>query len=213
MNKLCLTPCSLLSYASFNPRKWCLLLFLKREKWGSAVLQNCLRTQSYLVVGMEFKSRTNFKILLLPTKCLYMTLKYLSWVWRVIPLYIEVLSPPLAITPLLILLSGFKYNTFSSVQFSCSVMSDSLWPMICSTPGLPVHHQLLESTQTHVHRVDDAIQPSHPLSSPSPPALNPSQYQGLFQWVSSSHEVAKALEFLLQETGTQKLKHFAKENL
>ena len=78
MNKLCLTPCSLLSYASFNPRKWCLLLFLKREKWGSAVLQNCLRTQSYLVVGMEFKSRTNFKILLLPTKCLYMTLKYLS---------------------------------------------------------------------------------------------------------------------------------------
>ena len=58
MNKLCLTPCSLLSYASFNPRKWCLLLFLKREKWGSAVLQNCLRTQSYLVVGMEFKSRT-----------------------------------------------------------------------------------------------------------------------------------------------------------
>ena len=60
-----------------------------------------------------------------------------------------------------------------------------------STPGLPVHHQLLESTQTHVHRVGDAIQPSHPLSSPSPPAPNPSQHQGLFQWVNSSHEVAK----------------------
>ena len=64
-----------------------------------------------------------------------------------------------------------------------------------STPGLPIHHQLLESTQTHVHWVCDAIQPSHPLSSPSPPALNLSQHQGLFQWVSSSHQVAKVLEF------------------
>ena len=67
-----------------------------------------------------------------------------------------------------------------------------------STPGLPVHHQLPESTQTHVHRVNDAIQPSHPLSSPSPPSLNLSQHQGLFQWVSSSHQVAKVLEFQLQ---------------
>ena len=67
-----------------------------------------------------------------------------------------------------------------------------------STPGLPVHHQLLEFTQTHIHRVGDAIQPSHPLSYPSPPAPNPSQHQGLFQWVSSSHEVAKVLEFQLQ---------------
>ena len=64
-----------------------------------------------------------------------------------------------------------------------------------STPGLPVHHQLPEFTQTHVHRVRDAIQPSHPLSSPSPPALNLSQHQSLFQWVSSSHQVAKVLEF------------------
>ena len=62
-------------------------------------------------------------------------------------------------------------------------------------PGLPVHHQLPEFTQTHVHRVSDAIQPSHPLLSPSPPALNLSQHQGLFQWVSSSHQVAKVLEF------------------
>ena len=67
-----------------------------------------------------------------------------------------------------------------------------------STPGLPVHHQLPEFTQTHVHRVSDAIQPSHPLSSPSPPAPNPSQHQSLFQWVSSSHEVPKVLEFQLQ---------------
>ena len=70
-------------------------------------------------------------------------------------------------------------------------------PMNHSTPGLPVHHQLPEFTQTHVHRVGDAIQPSHPLSSPSPPALNPSQHQSLFQWVNSSHEVAKVLEFQL----------------
>ena len=66
-----------------------------------------------------------------------------------------------------------------------------------STPGLPVHHQLPEFTQTHVHQVSDAIQPSHPLSSSSPPSPNPSQHQSLFQWVNSSHEVAKVLEFQL----------------
>ena len=66
-------------------------------------------------------------------------------------------------------------------------------PMDCSMPGLPVY-QLLEFTQTHIHRVGDAIQPSHPLSSPSPPIFNLSQHQGLFQWVSSSHQVAKVLE-------------------
>ena len=68
--------------------------------------------------------------------------------------------------------------------------------MNCSMPGLPVYHQLPEFTQTHVHRVSDAIQPSHPLSSPSPPAPNLSQHQSLFQWVNSLHEVAKVLEFL-----------------
>ena len=66
-----------------------------------------------------------------------------------------------------------------------------------STPGLPVHHQHLESTQTHVHRVSGAIQPSHPQSSPSPPAPNPSQHQSLFQRVNSLHEVAEVLEFQL----------------
>ena len=70
--------------------------------------------------------------------------------------------------------------------------------MNCSTPGLPVHHQLPEFTQTHVHRVGDTIQPSHPLSSPSPPAPNPSKHQGLLQWVNSSCEVAKVLKFQLQ---------------
>ena len=84
---------------------------------------------------------------------------------------------------------------FSSVAQSCPTLCD---PINCSMPGLPVHHQLPESTQTHVHWVGDAIQPSHPLSSPSPPALNLSQHQGLFKWVSSSHQVAKVLEFQLQ---------------
>ena len=70
-------------------------------------------------------------------------------------------------------------------------------PMDCSTPGLPVHHQLLKFTQTHVHWVGDAIQPSHLLSSTSPPAFNLSQHQGLFRWVSSSHQMAKVLGFQL----------------
>ena len=82
----------------------------------------------------------------------------------------------------------------SSVTQSCLTLCD---PMNRSTPGLPVHHHLPEFTQTHVHRVCDAIQPSHPGSSPSPPAPNPSQHQSLLQWVKSSHEVAKVLEFQL----------------
>ena len=76
---------------------------------------------------------------------------------------------------------------------SCPTLRD---PMDCSTPGLPVHHQFPELAQTHVHWIGDAIQPSHPLSSPSP-ALNLSQHQGLFKWVSSSHQVAKVLELQL----------------
>ena len=83
---------------------------------------------------------------------------------------------------------------FSSVAQSCLTLCN---PTDCSTPGLPVHHQFPEFTQTHVLWVSDAIQPSHPLSSPSPPAFNLFQHQGLFKWVSSSHEVAKVLEFQL----------------
>ena len=89
-------------------------------------------------------------------------------------------------------------SVLQSVQFSCSVISNSLQPMDHSRPGLPVHHQLPEFTQTHVRWVGDAIQPSHPLSSPSPPALKLSHHQGLFQWVSSLHQVAKLLELQLQ---------------
>ena len=90
-----------------------------------------------------------------------------------------------------------------SVQFSCSVMSDCLQPHELQHTGLPVHQQLLEPTQTHVHWVGDAIQPSRPLSFPSPPAPNLSQHQGLFQWVSSSDQVAKLLEFQLQHQSFQ----------
>ena len=93
-----------------------------------------------------------------------------------------------------------KWYQFSSVTQLCLTLCD---PMNHSTPGLPVHHQLPESTQTHVHWVGDAIQPFHPLLSPSLPALYLSQHQGLFQWVSSSHQVAKALEFQLQHHSFQ----------
>ena len=81
---------------------------------------------------------------------------------------------------------------FSSVTQSCPTLCDR---MNCSMPGLPVHHQLPEFTQTHLHRVSDAIQPSHPLLSPSPPPPNPSQHQSLLQWVNSSHEEPKYWSF------------------
>ena len=85
------------------------------------------------------------------------------------------------------------YYQFSSVTQLCLTLS---YPMDCSTPGFPVHHQLPELTQTHVHQVGDAIPPSYPLFSPSSPAFNLSQHQGLSQWVSSSHQVAKVFKVL-----------------
>ena len=90
-----------------------------------------------------------------------------------------------------------------SVQFRHSVMSDSLQSNGLSMPGFPVHHQLPELIQIHVHLASDAIQPSHPLASPSPPTFTLSQHQSLFQWVSSSHQVAKVLEFQLQHQSFQ----------
>ena len=104
-------------------------------------------------------------------------------------------------SPRLQTLSSQPSVQFSSLNQSCPTLCD---PMNHSTPGLPVHHQLPEFTQTHVHQVGDAIHPSHPLLSPSPPAPNPSQHQGLFQWVNSSHEVAKVLEFQLQHQSFQR---------
>ena len=84
---------------------------------------------------------------------------------------------------------------FNSVAQSCPTLCD---PMDSRVTGFPVHHQLPEFTRTHVHWVSDAVQPSHPLSSPSPPAFSLSQHQGPFKWVNSSHQVAKVLEFQLQ---------------
>ena len=92
--------------------------------------------------------------------------------------------------------SKLSFISFQSCPTLCDLMD-------CSTTGLPVHHQLLEFTQTHAHQVSDAIQPSHPLSSPSPPSLNFSQHQGLFKWVISSHPVAKILVFQLQHQSFQ----------
>jgi len=97
--------------------------------------------------------------------------------------------------------SAIRSDQIRSIAQSCPTLCD---PMNHSTPGLPVHHQLPEFTETHVHRVSDAIQPSHPLSSPSPPAPNPSQHQSLFQRVSFSHEVAKVLEFQLSHHSFQR---------
>ena len=96
--------------------------------------------------------------------------------------------------------SSYQSVQFSSVGKSCLTLCDS---MNLSTPGLPVHHQLPEFTQTHVHRVGDAIHPSHPLSSPSPPVFNLFQHQGLFKWVSSLQQVAKILEFQIQHQSFQ----------
>ena len=101
---------------------------------------------------------------------------------------------------------GFpSFQSISSVQFSsvaqsCLTLCDLMYH---NTPGLPVHHHLPEFTQTHVHRLGDAIQLSHPLSSPFPLAPNPSQHQGLFQSVNSSHEVAKVLKFQPQHQSFQ----------
>ena len=134
---------------------------------------------SEILVGLHIESSSYEKLLLL--------LK--SWVVSLEPILQEKKN---------IILFNYGNNelffSISSVAQSCLTPCN---PMNRSTPGLPVHHQLLEFTQTHVHGVSDAIQPSHPLLSPSPPAPNPSQHQSLFQWVNSLHEVAKVLEFQL----------------
>ena len=94
----------------------------------------------------------------------------------------------------------WKLNSVISVDQSCPTLCD---PMDCCTPDIPVHHQLPEFAQTHVHWIGDAIQPFHPLSSPSPPTFNLSQHQGLFKWVSFSHQMAKVLQFQHQRQSFQ----------
>ena len=97
--------------------------------------------------------------------------------------------------------SSYNLNTISSVQFSLSHVWLFATPPTAS--GFPIHHQFLEPAQTHLHWVSDAIQPSYPLSSPFPPAFNLSQHQGIFQWVSSSHQMTKVLELQLQHQSFQ----------
>ena len=122
---------------------------------------------------------------------------YLQWLYQCLAHHWDLINICKGVS-----LKLFMFLQFSSVQFSRSVMSDSFWPRESQHASLPIH--LLELTQTHVHRVSDAIQPSHPLLSPSPPAPNPSQHQSLFQWVNSSHEVAEVLEFQLEHHSFQR---------
>ena len=140
-------------------------------------------------INWSFLVTTNtllfISVLLILTKKIYSLLGFGVW-------YVSITSSCFCFLGLV--------SQFSSVAQSCLTLCD---PMNHSTPGLPVHHQLLEFTETHVNRVGDAIQPSHPLSSPFPPAPNPSQHQGLFQWVNSLHEVAEVLEFQLQHQSLQ----------
>ena len=114
--------------------------------------------------------------------------------------YTRGVSTPILISTVTSWLTLVDNLQFISVIQSCLTLCDH---MDCSTPGLPVHHQLLEFTQTHVHWVSDAIQPSHPLLPPSPLAFNLSQQKSLFKWVSPSHQVAKVLEFQLQHQSFQ----------
>ena len=138
-----------------------------------SLLKSCLELSSYLFLFESYPAIIS-DCIPISLKCFLMI--FLSYLVFLHQFYILVLVLPL-----------FS-DQIRSVAQSCPTLCD---PINCSTPGLPVHHQLPEFTEIHVHRVSDAIQPSHPLSSPSPPAPNPSQHQGLFQWVSSSHEVAK----------------------
>ena len=116
----------------------------------------------------------------------------LAWIWC--PIF-QMLATRWRASKVLGYLINSLSVQFSSGAQSCPALCD---PMDCSMPGLPVHHHLPELTQTHVHWVSDTIQPSHPLLAPSPPTFNLSQHQGLFQWVSSSHQVFKVLGFQLQ---------------
>ena len=118
--------------------------------------------------------------------------------------YLTIIRQLMMIWSFLMVKTCYQYEhidyQFSSVTQSCLTLCD---PMDCSMPGLLVHHQLPEPIHIHVYHVGDAIQPSHPLLSPYPPGFNLSQHQGLFQWVSSSHQVAKVLEFQLQHQSFQ----------
>ena len=169
--------------------KWlCIVIpFHRQERWGSERLSN-LSTLRQLVVVLGFKPR----FLVYTAHISFLSVAPCWWCLRLLQFPIWCTSPK-QLPKLCWHLSHNRippFFQFSSVAQSYPTLCN---PMDCSTPGLPVHHQLLEFTQTHVHWVSDAIQPPHPLVFPSPPAFNLCQHQGLFQWVSSLHQVAKAL--------------------
>ena len=147
---------------------------------------------------------TSHSLLLLKTPFFPLFFIYFLLCWLIIMLQFSKSWNVLEFFLRFLLLSTHDYPSvqFSSVTQSCPTLCD---PMDYSTPGLPVHQQLPELTQTHVHWISDAIQPSHPLSSPSPPVFSLSQHQGLFQWVSSSRQVSKVLEFQLQHQSFQRI--------
>ena len=160
-----------------------------------------------------------FTVSVIPSSCIPQCLCFLDlWIARsgYVPMTVlfcvsQCVCPRVSVCPMgqmclclcpsqLFLLSLLLSVQFSSVTQSCPTLCN---PVDCSASGLPVHHQLSEFTQTHVYWACDAIQQSHPLSSPSPPAFNLSQHQGLFKWVSSSHQVAKTSEFQPQHQSSQ----------
>ena len=139
-------------------------------------------------------------------KCICRTVQTILpyYTWNLCDLFMNFVALIFVFCPgfilnLFLISTGYSVQ-FSSVTQSCPTLCN---PMNCSMPGLPVHHQLLKFTQTHTHWVGDNIQPSRPLSSPSPPALNLSQHKGLLKWVSSPHQVAKVLDFQLQHQSLQ----------
>ena len=146
-------------------------------------LKLALKNPKILLVRVEVRPRL--------TRAWSDWLRY-SWHFHPFCVFLSVLSQGCSST---------RSPFIGSVTQSCLTLCS---PMDCSMPGFPVHHQLPKLAQTHVHWVGDAIQPSHPLLFPSPPILNLSQHQGLFQWVSCSHQVAKALEFQLQHQSFQR---------
>ena len=152
-----------------------------------------------LKVSIEILSSATSNLLMRPSKAFLISVHvfiYGTSLWFFLSISMYLFALPVCFFMLSTLsISILSVLIISSVQLLSHVRLCD--PMNRSTPGLPVHHQLPESTQTHVHRVSDAIQPCHPLSSLSPPTPNPSQHQGLFQWVNSSHEVTKVLEFQL----------------
>ena len=168
---------------------------ISKHRWPDQLLGESRMNWLYVINGQVFLRISFYLENLYVMGCICLTIKGWNF-FQSLPFLIGLPEMPIV--------SCFNaysiISQFSSVAQLCPTLCD---PRDWSTPGFPVHQQLPELARTHVHRVSDAIQSSHPLSSPSPPAFNLSQHQGLFKWVSSSHQVAKVLEFQLQHQSFQ----------